>query len=68
MGRLSIQAEFLTPLWGGLPTILVYTQILSQHTRIEKIAIKDVKLRTFITWAMRNRGRGNGYAYCGACL
>lgn len=25
------------------------TQILSQHTRIEKIAIKDVKLRTFIT-------------------
>jgi hypothetical protein len=22
MGRLSIQAEFLTPLWGGLPTIL----------------------------------------------
>ena len=24
-------------------------QILSQHTRIEKIAIKDVKLRTFIT-------------------
>ena len=25
------------------------TQILAQHTRIEKIAIKDVKLRTFIT-------------------
>ena len=25
------------------------TQILSEHTRIEKIAIKDVKLRTFIT-------------------
>ena len=25
------------------------TQILSQHTRTEKIAIKDVKLRTFIT-------------------
>ena len=25
------------------------TKILSQHTRIEKIAIKDVKLRTFIT-------------------
>ena len=25
------------------------TKILSQHTRIEKIAVKDVKLRTFIT-------------------
>jgi len=25
------------------------TQILSEHTRVEKIAIKDVKLRTFIT-------------------
>ncbi|MBJ6367367.1 amidophosphoribosyltransferase [Snuella sedimenti] len=25
------------------------TEILSEHTRIEKIAIKDVKLRTFIT-------------------
>ena len=25
------------------------TQILSEHTRTEKIAIKDVKLRTFIT-------------------
>lgn len=25
------------------------TEILSQHPRIEKIAIKDVKLRTFIT-------------------
>jgi amidophosphoribosyltransferase len=25
------------------------TQLLSEHTRVEKIAIKDVKLRTFIT-------------------
>jgi amidophosphoribosyltransferase len=25
------------------------TQILSEHTRVEKIAVKDVKLRTFIT-------------------
>jgi amidophosphoribosyltransferase len=35
-GRRSLSAEKVT-------------QILSQHTRIEKIAIKDVKLRTFIT-------------------
>lgn len=35
-GKLSLSAEKVT-------------QILSVHTRVEKIAIKDVKLRTFIT-------------------
>lgn len=34
---------------GENPTLTAITEVLSHRTRIEKIAIKDAKLRTFIT-------------------